>query len=164
MEVYVLVRRKNSFLDNFLPYLMISLDVLCFLLAFITPIALLFALLFMALWYVFQGRACTEYEYSYFDGEVRFAKIISMRKRKSLGEIDMAAVEKIAPAGHDSVAHYEKDSRVKIKDYTSRKSGVPYYELVARYDGNVTLFKLELDDKFISEVSKKYASKVVRRQ
>lgn len=163
MEVYVLVRKKNTAFDKFMPYLMIAFELLSISLILITPIALLIALVFMGLWYFFQGRAYTEYEYSYFDGEVRLARIINKSKRKSMGEIGMDSVEKIAPAGHDSIAHYEKDSRVKVKDYTSGDSNVPYYEMVAKYDGNIMLYKLELDDTFITEVSKKYGSKVVRR-
>ena len=161
MEVYNLIRRKNTAFDKIMPYILIVLEVFCLSLILFNALALLFALGFMGLWYVFQARTHTEYEYSYFDGEIRIARITGKSRRKSLGEIEMASVEKIAPAGDPGLAGFKNKSNLKAKDYTSR-SGAPYYEMIAKYDGNIMLYKLELDEKFINEVCKKYASKGVR--
>lgn len=161
MEVYNLIRRKNSAFDKIMPYIMLAFEVFCLSLILINALALLFALAFAALWFYFQGRTHTEYEYSYFDGEMRFARITGKSKRKALGEIEMASVEKIAPAGDASLAGFKNNSSLKVKDYTSR-SGAPYYEMIAKHDGNVVLFKLELDEKILDAICRKYASKVVR--
>ena len=161
VEVYVLVEKKKSVLKAFMAWLCLCLALICLFLSCSMYSFFIIGILFGALWYFLLFKSGLEYEYSYFDGEIRFARITGKSRRKSLGEIEMASVEKIAPAGDPGLAGFKNNSNLKVKDYTSR-SGAPYYEMIAKYDGNIMLYKLELDEKFINEVCKKYASKVVR--
>ena len=103
----------------------------------------------------------TEFEYSYFDGELRFAKIKNKSRRTRLGIYSMESVAAIAPAGDRSVYNYENGNEIKKIDYTSGQKDVPYYDIVIKSPDENVLIKAELDDKFLTEVEKKYRSKVI---
>lgn len=105
-----------------------------------------------------------EYEYSYFDGELRFAKIKNKSRRKNLATYSMESVVTIAPAGDRSVYNYENGGELKIVDYSSGLKDVPYYDIVIKSPDANVLIKAELDDKFVTEVEKKYRAKVKRRE
>ena len=95
---------------------------------------------------------------------LRFARIINKSRRKRIGVYNIEEVVTIAPAGDRSVYNYENDRSAKIKDYTSGEKNVPYYDIIVRNQDGTTIIKAELDDKYLDEVSKKYKSKVVKRQ
>ena len=69
-----------------------------------------------------------------------------------------------APAGDRSVYNYENGNEIKKIDYTSGQKDVPYYDIVIKSPDENVLIKAELDDKFLTEVEKKYRSKVKRRE
>ena len=54
------------------------------------------AIIFGVLWYVFGFRSYTEYEYTYFDGEFRIAKIKNKSRRKKVALVNMDDVLMIA--------------------------------------------------------------------
>jgi hypothetical protein len=162
MEIFVLVPVRKSFLTAVLGGLFMALAIVCLLLGCSFPVTIYFAFIFGFLSYFFMFRSYKEYEYSYFDREVRFAKISNKSRRKSLGAYSMEDVTAIAPAGDRSVSRYETDTRVKVKDYTSRTKDTPYYEMVLQKDGDTFLFKLELDEPFLEAVEKQYKQKVIR--
>ena len=103
-----------------------------------------------------------EFEYSYFDGEVRFAKVLNKNRRKSLGGYPMDDVIQIAPAGDRSVSQYEREG-VKVIDYTSHDKDTAYYDMVLKKEGETLLIKFEPDDKYLEAVEFKYRQKVIRR-
>ena len=103
-----------------------------------------------------------EFEYSYFDGEVRFAKVLNKNRRKSLGSYPMDDVIQIAPAGDRSVSQYEREG-VKVIDYTSHDKDTAYYDMVLKKEGETLLIKFEPDDKYLEAVEFKYRQKVIRR-
>lgn len=72
----------------------------------------------------------------------------------------MESVAAIAPAGDRSVYNYENGNEIKKIDYTSGQKDVPYYDIVIKSPDENVLIKAELDDKFLTEVEKKYRSKV----
>ena len=100
--------------------------------------------------------------YSYFDGEVRFAKVLNKNRRKSLGSYPMDDVIQIAPAGDRSVSQYEREG-VKVIDYTSHDKDTAYYDMVLKKEGETLLIKFEPDDKYLEAVEFKYRQKVIRR-
>lgn len=162
LEVYVLVpvRRKmwGTFLGIFsLVLAIISLLFACFSLLFIIP-TLIFGIIGIPLTF-FSNK---EYEYSYFDGEVRFAKVMNKSRRKGLGVYSMDEVIQIAPAGDRSVYKYESDKNVKVKNFTSNIPGNKHYDMIVNKDGVVTLIKFEPDEKYLDAVMVKYAQKVIR--
>lgn len=165
LEIYVLVERKKPMLLLLLNVLVLTLAVMslmlsCLGLSFMIILAVVLGcVLYFLFLYLNQ-----EYEYSYFDGDVRFARILNKSRRKNLKSYTMDEVIQIAPAGDRSVMKYENDPKVKKKNYTSGFRGVPYYEMVVRGSGDdgVVLIKFEPDDAYLNAVCMKYAQKVVR--
>lgn len=107
MEVYVLVPVRKTVVAKVVGTLMLVLAVVSLLAACLTSgITLPVALVCGIVWFVLMGNS-KEFEYSYFDGEVRFAKVLNKNRRKSLGSYTMDDVIQIAPAGDRSVSQYE---------------------------------------------------------
>ena len=163
-EVYVLVPVRKSFATVFAAVFSMVLAILCLLLSCVTMFMLPFVLVFGGLWYFLTFCSFKEFEYSYFDGEVRFAKIMNKSRRKRLAVYSMDEVSQIAPAGDRSVYRYETDHTVKVLDYTSQVKDQPYYEMVIQKEGDTYLIKFEPDDKYLDAVQVKYAQKVIRKQ
>ena len=164
MEVYVLVPVRKNPSQKILGVVMLVLMVLCLLCTCLgTAIMFPLAVVCGLVWYFLMNGSSKEFEYSYFDGEVRFARIINKSRRKSIGTYRMDEVMQIAPAGDRSVSHYENDASVKVFDYTSHNPGTPYYEMAIQREGDTILIKFEPDEKYLSAVEVKYRSKVIRR-
>jgi translation initiation factor IF-1 len=162
-EVYVLVARKKSIGIQLLACLFLALGIVVFLLSCASPVLLVFAVIAFALWYLFQFRWNKEFEYSYFDGEVRFARISNKSRRKSLKVFPMDEVATIAPSEDRSVYKYENDNGMRIVDYTSGRKDEPYYVMI-RKTGEVTeVIRFEPDEKYLDAVCVKYGQKVIRR-
>ena len=164
MEVFTLIARKKNVALVFVSYLLVALAAISLLTICIgfAP-GILFAVVFGLIAYLMIMAQNTEFEYSYFDGELRFAKIKNKSRRKRLGIYSMESVA-IAPAGDRSVYNYENGNEFKKIDYTSGQKDVPYYDIVIKSPDENVLIKAELDDKFLTEVEKKYRSKVKRRE
>lgn len=165
MEVFVLTERKKGIVKTVFGWLFLALAFASFILTLMGALLLFLpGVLFAVIWYCFFLKANKEFECSYFDGELRFARIINKSRRKRIGIYNIEEVVTIAPAGDRSVYNYENDRSAKIKDYTSGEKNVPYYDIIVRNQDGTTIIKAELDDKYLDEVSKKYRSKVVRKQ
>ena len=161
-EVYVLVEKKKSVILSFFSvfsYVMGALSALAVVLGiyFFVPTAV-FGII---LGFFLQTRRY-EFEYSYFDGEVRFAKIINKANRKKLPGYNMAEVIAIAPIGDASVAQYEKDSKVTVRKLQSGYANRKLFVMVAKGEKGVELVYFEPDDKYLDAVCVKYGYKVRR--
>ncbi|MEE1303722.1 MAG: DUF6106 family protein [Agathobacter sp.] len=164
-EVYVLVETKKSMLRMILAYVFLFLAVACIgFTAIGAYVCVPFVFIFGVLFYFLLFKGYKEYEYSYFDGDVRFAKILDKSRRKRIKGCTMEEVVQIAPAGDRSVYNYENNKTTKFRDFTSKKKGVPYYDMVVKTDDGFIIYMLELDDKYLDAVCLKHASKVIRRQ
>lgn len=163
MEVFVLVPRKKSIVLLLLSSVVLALGAAALLLSCKNTILLPVACGLIFLWYFLQFRSNIEYEYSYFDGEIRFARVMNKSRRKALKSYTMSNVVQIAPNGDPSVSRYESDDQAKKKDYTSGKEGISYYDIVVKEEEGITVYKAELDDKFLDAICIKYASKVIRK-
>jgi hypothetical protein len=161
-EVYVLVERSKSVATRLLTCFFFAVTVVFLLLGCMNPLVLLVAVIAGFLWYLFQFQSNKEFEYSYFDGDVRFAKVMNKSRRKSLGSYTMEEVLQIAPAGDRSMYKYENDASVKKVDYTSGNKGTPYYEMAVNDEKGMKLIMFEPDDAYLDAVCIKYAQKVTR--
>ncbi len=161
-EVYVLVEKKKSIFITFF-------SVFSYVIAAMSAVATMIGLFFFVptavfgalLGWFFQTRNY-EYEYSYFDGDVRFAKIIDKRNRKRLPGYKMAEVLMIAPTGHPSVEQYENDNSAKIRRLQSGFAGRQLYVMVAKGEKGLELVYFEPDEKYLDAVCIKYGHKVKR--
>ena len=141
MEVFTLIARKKNVALVFVSYLLVALAAISLLTICIgfAP-GILFAVVFGLIAYKNKSR------------------------RKRLGIYSMESVAAIAPAGDRSVYNYENGNEIKKIDYTSGQKDVPYYDIVIKSPDENVLIKAELDDKFLTEVEKKYRLKVKRRE
>ncbi len=162
-EVYVLTEVNKSTTEKILTYLMLALAILTFVANFVFPVLLVPCVLIAIVWAVMQFYSFKEYECSYFDGEVRFARIRNKSRRKRLMVFDMDKVIQIAPAGDRSLHRFVEDSSVKKIDYTS-KTGAPYYQMAVNEEGRSMLISFEPDDKYLDAVCVKYNQKVIRNR
>ena len=162
-EVYVLVERKKSTLMRVVTVAVLAIGILFALFSMIAPLFLSGALILLVVWYFFLFRSSKEYEYSFFDGELRFAKIMNKSRRKRLRVFTMDEVIQIAPAGDRSIYKYEQDNTVKKIDYTSGNKDVPYYNLIMKNEDGINMISYEPDDKYLDAICVKYGQKVIRR-
>ncbi len=161
-EVYVLVDKEKSLV-------MKLLTILCFVIgAYFLYVSLRGLLFFFAVavpfiaigWFLMRRNI--EYEYSYFDGAFRFAKVISKQKRKELIEYDAENVIVIAPKDDRSVYQYKNKPNVKLSDLTSGKKDAKVYAMVSKVDKGFHMTLFEPDEKYLDAVCIKYRQKVVR--
>ena len=162
-EVYVLVERRKSTLMRVMTAAVLAIGILFALFSMIAPLFLSGALILLVVWYFFLFRSSKEYEYSFFDGELRFAKIMNKSRRKRLRVFTMDEVIQIAPTGDRSIYKYEQDNTVKKIDYTSGNKDVPYYNLIMKNEDGINMISYEPDDKYLDAICVKYGQKVIRR-
>lgn len=165
MEVFILTERKKSPLLTFIAWFSFAVATLALVLTCLGFVVLfIVAVLFAIVGYFILMNSNVEYECSYFGDEIRFARIKNKSKRKRLQIVEMDSVITIAPAGDRSLYNYDNDKMMKVLDYTSGLKDVPYYEIVVKNTTLSEIIKVELDDKFLDEISKKYRMKVVRKE
>ena len=162
MEVYVLVEKKKTLLMKFLTILCFVVGAY-FMYATLVGLFIFFAVAvpFFALGVFLKGRSL-EYEYSYFDGDFRFAKIISKQKRKELIGYDIDNIIVIAPKDDRSVYQYKNNPQVQTRDLSSGENNAKVYAMVAKVEDGLHLTYFEPDEKYLDAVCIKYRQKVVR--
>lgn len=161
MEVFVLVERKKSLILQFVGTFLMIAGIVTIVISFLGFFIFLpFAIPEIVIAY-FLNKRYSEYEYSYFDGDVRFAKVTNKSKRKALKGYSMEDVQVLAPLDDRSVYNYLNDSSVKVRDLTSGFPNRKVYAMVVRSEGT-ELIKFEPDDQYLDAVCIKYRQKVVK--
>ena len=162
LEVYVLVDKKKSFTELCLSNGMLVLGAIFLYATFYYSFVLIsISVLFFILGVLFTKRKL-EYEYSYFDGDVRFAKIINKSKRKNLKGYVMDNILVIAPEGDRSVYNYENDAQAKKRNLSSGQKDAKVYVMVAKTEDGMEVTRFEPDEKYLDAVCIKYPQKVIR--
>lgn len=162
MEVYVLVSKEKSL---FIKTITLALWVIA---AMTTLYVVMGYIVFFPMAVIAWGIAFFlhtrkyEYEYSYYDGELRFAKIINKKRRKELSGYVMEDVITIAPIEDNSVHQYMNDKNNKVRDFTTGRQDAKVYVAVVKKANEIELVKYEPDEKYINEVCVKYGHKVKR--
>lgn len=162
MEIYVLVTKEKSLFiktTTLAFFVMAAMSTLYVVLGYIAFFPM--ALLTWVITFVLRNRY-VEYEYAYYDGELRFAKIINQSKRKELNTYLMDEVVVIAPIDERSVYSYINDKNAKIKDLTTGKPDAKVYVAIVKSGNGIELVKYEPDEKYLNEVCIKYGYKVKR--
>lgn len=162
LEVYVLVEKQKSLVMKFLAILCFAIGAY-FMYATLVGLFIFFAIAipFLALGWFLHTRSI-EYEYSYFDGDFRFAKIISKQKRKELIGYEADNIIVIAPKTDRSIYQYENNPQVKTRDLTSGKKDAKVYAMVSKVEEGLHMTLFEPDEKYLDAVCVKYRQKVVR--
>ena len=102
-----------------------------------------------------------EYEYTYYETDVRIAKIINKAKRKDLVEVNMEEVIMVAPKGDRSVYKYENDKSAKYKNFTSGDKSVKVYELIHKTSSGICRYEFEPDEEMLQAMKIKYPHTVI---
>ena len=133
-EKLVIVPKKKTGSKKMLTTAWFILACLMFLLAtFVNPVIFLIpGIAFALVWYFQAFRSDIEYEYTYYDGEFRFARIKAKSKRKAIGSVQMDDVLGFAPRGDRSVYKYENDKNLAYKNLTSGDPEAKVYELIGK--------------------------------
>ena len=163
-EKLVIVPKKKTGSKKMLTTAWFILACLMFLLAtFVNPfIFLIPGIAFALVWYFQAFRSDIEYEYTYYDGELRFARIKAKSKRKAIGSVQMDDVLGFAPRGDRSVYKYENDKNLAYKNLTSGDPEAKVYELIAKGEKGLVRYEFEPDDEMLKEVMVIYPRSVVR--
>lgn len=154
-----LVKRKTTATDIMIKVALIMLTVLSLLLFFAHTI---FTVLFMVLvfvdYFVFR-RLDVEYEYTYFDGTLDIAKIMSKQSRKELFSTNIKEdMEMIAPTGNHDVERYEV---AKTLDYSTKNPGNKTYTMVTSYKGQKVKMIFEPNEKMLNSMRDVAPRKVI---
>ena len=162
MEVYVLVSKQKSLFIK-------TATLACFLVGAMSMLYVVMGyIIFFPMAVLTWGTAFflysrnQEYEYSYYDGELRFAKIINKKRRKELKGYAMEEVLTIAPIDDRSVHHYINDKNVKVRDLTTGNPNGSVFVAVVKSGNELELVKYEPDERYLNEVCVKYGHKVKR--
>ena len=137
--------------------------ILLLLSTFVSPLLFFLpAILVMVLW-VWQGFfSNVEYEYTYFDGDLRFAKIKNKAKRKKIADINMEDVVILAPKGDRGVYKYENDKNLKCINLTSGRADAKVYELIVKNEEGFMRIEFEPDEEMLNAMMVKYARIIVK--
>lgn len=163
-EKLVIVPKRKSTGKKILDMVWLVLAVLMLVMAlFVNPMIFFIpAVLFGVLWYFTGLKGAVEYEYTYYDGELRFAKIKAKSRRKGIAKVQMDDVIVFAPKGDRSTYKYENDKNLPCKKLTSGIPGAKVYELVGKGEKGLVRYEFEPDEEMLDEIVIKYPRSVIR--
>lgn len=163
-EKLVIVPKKKTMVNRILNIVWFALACICLLLATLVSPLLFFipALIFIGIWVYTAFYTNVEYEYTYFDGDLRFARIKNKAKRKRLAEVNMEDVIQIAPKGDRSVYKYENDNTMTYKNLASGEAGAKIYELICKGEKGMFRYEFEPDEDMLEAMMIKYARVIIK--
>ncbi len=162
-EILVIIPRRKKSGGKVLNMVWFVLACLMIILAMGSPLFFTIpAVVFGLLWYYQTYQSEIEFEYTYYDGDLRFAKIRAKSRRKSIAMLEMDDVMIIAPRGDRSVTKYENDRGIPCKDLTSGRPDAKVYELVCKGEKGLLRYEFEPDEDMLNAITVKYPRSVVR--
>lgn len=162
-EKLVIVPREKTGITKLIHLNLFAISCLMLWMAtFSSPIFSVPAIIFVAIWVWQTFYRNIEYEYTYYDGELRMAKITNKAKRKNLICINMEDVVTIAPKGDRSIYKYEKDGNYKYKDLTSGNKSAKVYAIIFKGDKGMYRYEFEPDTDMLNAICVKYPRTVVK--
>ena len=115
---------------------------------------------FIWVWQAFYSRF--EFEYTYYDGDLVFARIKNKAKRKQIAAINMEEVYICAPKGDRALYKYENDNSIKCKKLVSGLQGAKVYGIVVKGEDAIVRYEFEPDEEFIEAMRIKYPQIVTK--
>lgn len=162
-EKLVIVPKRRTVGKKIFDVALFAVTCVFIILAMVVPVFFIVpAAIGGTLWYFLSFHSDIEYEYTYYDGEFRFAKIRAKSKRKNLGEVQMEDVITLAPKGDRSVYKYENDSSVGYKNLTSGNGNANVYELIFKAEKGIMRYEIEPDEDMLDAIRVKYPRLVAK--
>ena len=162
-ENTILVNKRVSVWNMMGRILSLALCITTLLFSFlpIAPLAfLVLAILLGAIYYMLRLEAHVEYEYSYIEGRLSFAKIKAKRKRKELARIEMEELLVIAPEGSPRLAQNYGNVKITRQDYTSGNPNADRYEAVFKHNTGIGVIVFEPTRNVLELMRTRYADKI----
>jgi hypothetical protein len=160
-----IVVKKNRGLDEALYYLSVFVMVIMALIAVITFQSIFAGFnLFSIIVFVISGgtavllflkrdRLRTEFEYTFTNGEMDFAKVFNNQRRKSLGTMRVKNVEAFGPVNSPAFQRYITMPGVKREHWFLNRGAELYYFYFVK-DGNKRVIILEPSDEMVESIKK----------
>lgn len=101
-----------------------------------------------------------EYEYLLVNRELDIDKIYSRSKRKEAAQFQLEEMELFAPLNSRRMEHYNSNSRLKIRDYSSGDDGAGIYAMIIRDGQEACKVLLEPDAQMLDILCKSFPNKV----
>lgn len=162
-ETMVLVDKKvtaGNLLARIVCAVLLVLSIAAVCVTMMIPLVLLAAIFGFALWFLTQD-AKSEYEYSYIEGTLSFAKIRAKSRRKAIAEIDMSDVILIAPSSAHELYNYHHNNQVTIRNCTSGNPSAKTYEVVYKRGDKTVVIVFEPDSEMLDMIRKRYPRQVM---
>ena len=154
-----LVARKTTATDILIKaglILATAISLLCFFAN--TLFTVLFVVLVFVDMYVFK-RLDVEFEYTYFEGTLDIAKIMSKQSRKELFSTDIKEeMEIMAPTGTPEVERYEV---AKVLDYSTKNPENKTYTMITLHKGQKVKMIFEPNEKMLNSMRDTTPRKVI---
>lgn len=163
MEIWTLVKSKPTPKMLLGRYLLVVLLVFsgCFII--VSPLFFLLTTVILAiiLRLVVVGQRI-EYEYSFYDGDIRIAKIKDKRKRKELLHLVGDDIILVAPEDHEALRAYENpNATYTVMDASSHEKEYEAYILVCKNRKEICKVRFEPDERFLAAMKEKCPRKVI---
>ena len=156
-----LVKKKPTALDAVIKYGLIILTVLAALAGlFVSPVILVLAVILGVVSYLMIPKTDVEYEYLFVNGELDIDMVMAKTKRKKVNTFDLREADLIAPVNSQRMAYYNKNSKLKILDYSSGDESHRRFAVIIRADGDTCKVILEPDDTMAQAIKNSAPSKV----
>ena len=163
-EKLVIIPRKVTPMRKFVRTFLFVLAVIFLLGAsFLSPVLFFVPAIIVTVLWVWQAfYSNVEFEYTYYDGDLVFAKIKNKAKRKKIADINMNDVIIAAPKGDRALYKYENDNSVKCKKLVSGREGAKVYGIVVKGEQAILRYEFEPDEEFIDAMRMKFPQTVIK--
>ena len=101
-----------------------------------------------------------EYEYLLVNRELDIDKIYSRKKRKQEAQFQLEEMELFAPLNSRRMEHYNSNTHLKIRDYSSGADGAGVYAMIIRDGQEACKVLLEPDEQMLDALSRIFPNKV----
>ncbi len=157
----VLVKKQASAMDRLKKTGLIALLALAVLISLFFDFRFLLAVVILGVATFFLLPAFDlEYEYLLVNRELDIDKIYSRKKRKQEAQFQLEEMELFAPLNSRRMEHYNSNTHLKIRDYSSGADGAGVYAMIIRDGQEACKVLLEPDEQMLDALSRIFPNKV----
>ena len=157
----LLVKKDKTAKDSLIKYGLIVLTVLAVAAGlFITPLALIVAVVCGIACYFVIPKTDVEFEYLFINGDFDIDMIMSKTKRKRVKSFKLSEADLVAPLNSHRMDYYNGNQKMKVLDFSSGNSEHKRFGIITRLDGELCKIILEPDEKLAQAMKNSAPSKV----
>lgn len=157
----LLVKKDKTAKDSLIKYGLIVLTVLAAAAGlFITPLALIVAVVCGIACYFVIPKTDVEFEYLFINGDFDIDMIMSKTKRKRVKSFKLSEADLVAPLNSHRMDYYNGNQKMKVLDFSSGNSEHKRFGVITRLDGDLCKIILEPDEALAKAMKNSAPSKV----